>query len=184
MGRKQTKETRTRISNSMRGRLTGHAKNTKGKLLVPLVQRICKNPNCSIVFECHRWRPNKYCSIKCACYNNGGLRPNAGKKGEWYFNKHQNKEVYLDSTWEVEFAKWLDKNEIVWERPTHFPWVDAHNKPHKYYPDFYLVESKKYYDIKNDYLIERDQVKINAVLAQNNIDLEILSRQKLDSMMH
>lgn len=183
MGRTQTQSTKEKISNALKGRLVGYSAITKGKKLFPLEKRKCQNPNCIIEFECERWKTKKYCSLKCASYNNGGLRPNCGKKGEWYFNKHQNKNVYLDSSWEVEFAKWLDGNNIPWHRPSYFEWTDTNNKKHKYWPDFYLTESNKYYDIKNDYLIKCDEVKIKSVIEQNSIVLEILSREKLDKMM-
>lgn len=183
MGRVQSQSTKEKISNSLKGRLVGNAALTKGKKLVPLEKRSCKNPNCAIEFECERWKAKKFCSSKCASYNNGGLRPNCGKKGEWYFNKHQDKNVYLDSTWEISFAQWLDKNEIHWTRPSYFTWIDEDNKKHRYWPDFYLTEEDKYYDIKNDYLIKLHEVKIKHVIEQNSINLEILSKEKLDKIM-
>lgn len=57
------------------------------------------------------------------------------------------------------------------------------NKKHKYWPDFFLVKSNKYYDIKNDYLIKLHETKIKNVIEQHKIDLEILSRKKLDDLM-
>jgi hypothetical protein len=183
MGRKQTKETREKISKALKGRLVGNAIYTKGKRIVPLETRKCKNPNCSKEFKCDRWRRKKYCNSKCASYNNGGLRANCGKKGSWYFCKYTNKDVYLDSTWEVEYAQWLDTNDVKWKRPSYFLWQDEFGKERKYYPDFYLIEENKYIDIKNDHLIKKHSHKIKNVIEAHSIDLEVIDRKKLDKIL-
>lgn len=179
MGRKQTEQTKAKISAKLKGRRVGAAASTYGKITVEL--RYCKT--CSQSFYVEPYKKKKYCSLKCASVNNGGLRYNCGKKGSWYFCKWTNTEVYLDSTWELEYVTWLDRNNIAWSRPSYFSWTDDEGKPRRYYPDFYLVKENKYIDIKNDYLIQRDEVKINKVVLTHKINLEVVNRKRLDEIL-
>jgi len=82
----------------------------------------------------------KTCSDTCKSIASVGIRTyqNGSRKPSWYFNKHQNKDVLLDSSWEVIVAKRLDELEIVWQRPKPIAWTDDLNKKRHYYPDFYL----------------------------------------------
>lgn len=61
--------------------------------------------------------------------------------------------------WEVEVAKWLDRNNIKWDRksikPFSYFWK---NGWHLYYPDFYLIDYDKYIEVKG-YETERDRCK-------------------------
>lgn len=171
-------KSRAKKSKKMKGTLFGYAKQTKGKLLIPLEKRICII--CQSEFFVHRWRPTKTCNRFCAASKNGGLRTNSGKKGSWYYCKWMDKNVYLDSTWEKEYVEWLDKNQIEWTRPSYFDWIDVNGKNRKYYPDFYLVRQNLFIDVKNDFLINRDEDKISRVLLKHKIDLKILSRKDLD----
>lgn len=52
------------------------------------------------------------------------------------------------SKWEVDVAKWLDKNKILWERkvkPSEYFWD---GRIHLYFPDFYLPTFDLYLEIK------------------------------------
>jgi len=180
MGRKQTESTKLKISESLKGRQVGYAAQVNGKSLVPIQEKICKN--CKQVFSVKRWRKTAYCSRTCGSSKNGGVRPNAGKRGAWYFCKEMSKNVYLDSTWEVEYATYLDKNDIRWVRPEYFVWIDSNSKMRKYYPDFLLIESQTYVDVKNDYLIKKDKEKISLVEQQNSVIINVLSRKDLDTL--
>jgi hypothetical protein len=66
--------------------------------------------------------------------------------------------VELDSTWELEYAKYLDKKKIKWKRNLiKFPY--HYNKKLCYYvPDFFLVKENIYVEVKG-YETERDQAK-------------------------
>ena len=154
-----------------------------GKIVVSRENRVCQNPNCQLIFIIERYTKRKYCSAKCSAWNNGGLRPNSGKHGSWYYCKHLNKDVYLDSTWELELAKWLDNQNITWSRGVSYKWIDTSKKEHKYYPDFVLIESGRILDIKNRFLEIRDKEKIERVMKQNKIVVEIINRSKLDEIL-
>lgn len=94
--------------------------------------------------------------------------------------------VQLDSSYEEEFAKDLDKNNIKWVRPDPFKYV-LNGEEHRYYPDFFLPEKNIYVDTKNDYLINHinprygisDIEKIQLVSKQNNIKIYILDKSNL-----
>jgi hypothetical protein len=105
------------------------------------------------------------CSRECQTIASVKIRsyPNGTRKPTWYFNKFENKEVELDSSWEVKLADWLTENNIEWARPKPIPWIDSKDKSHLYFPDFYLVEKNVYLDPKNKYAMSKDVEKMKVV---------------------
>ena len=85
--------------------------------------------------------------------------------------------VYLQSSYEIEFAKILDKLCINWSRPNPLNWIDSDGVSHRYYPDFKV--GTVYIDTKNDYLAIKDLPKITAVRTQNSIDLRIVTKKNI-----
>jgi hypothetical protein len=75
------------------------------------------------------------------------------KDGSWHTslakNLHYNYNgIDLHGSWEFLYAKWLDENQIKWRRPKEsFPY-NFENKERKYTPDFYLIDSNEYIEIK------------------------------------
>ncbi len=64
--------------------------------------------------------------------------------------------------WEVEAAKWFDRNGVLWERkiqPIEYVW---NSKTHLYFPDFYLPELDVYVEVKG-YETDRDRAKWSYV---------------------
>lgn len=109
------------------------------------------------------------------------------KLGGWYSSKRiEYNGIMLQSTYELEFAKDLDKNNISWIRPDFFLYK-LNGKDHRYYPDFYIESLNVYVDPKNDFLINNvnkrlgisDKEKINLVEKQNNIQIIILTKDEL-----
>lgn len=75
------------------------------------------------------------------------------------------KEVYLHSGLEKEFAEYLNEKNIKWRKPDPFSYkIDG--KEHKYYPDFYLIDEGKFIELKG-YFWKSDKRKMNAVINQN-----------------
>lgn len=113
----------------------------------------------------------KTCSTNCLTmakvlnrtYQNGSRKPC------WYFNKWENKEVMLESSWEVKVAEKLDYKNIKWIRPDPINWIDQEHKQRLYYPDFYLNDYNIYLDPKNPYCMDRDKIKIDYF--KNKINL-------------
>ena len=79
----------------------------------------------------------------------------------------------MDSSWEVNIAKWLDSKNIQWKRDRKiiFYWTDLEGKKRRYYPDFYLPDQNLYLDPKNKYKLEKDLFKLQKVIEENNITL-------------
>ena len=98
-----------------------------------------------------------YASTKSRTYQNGSRKP------VWYFNPYEDKDVLLDSSWEVKVADRLIVLGIEWTRPEPILWYDDEGKSHLYYPDFYLKEHDIYLDPKNPYCMEKDKVKMKKI---------------------
>ena len=71
--------------------------------------------------------------------------------GEWHAGKTKKFEyngIKLDGNWELQYAKFLDKNNVKWMRPTQSFQYEFEGKKHNYFPDFYLTELNEYVEIK------------------------------------
>lgn len=86
----------------------------------------------------------------------GKLNPMYGKKaahgkGYWH-NTWENEKVFLRSSWELAFAKYLDSKNIRYQvENKRFPikyFYQGMEKYGTYCPDFYLPDKDKYYEIK------------------------------------
>lgn len=96
----------------------------------------------------------------------------------------------LGSSYELQVAESLDKNNIKWTQCKKFKYYeenDINKKYHYYTPDFYLPEYDVYLDPKNDFLINnnnpslgyKDTDKIKWVELYNNIKIIILDKNHL-----
>lgn len=125
---------------------------------------------CNTPFYSKGWRNQrrKTCSDSCRTHLCVGIRsyPNGGKKLYKYFNIHEKLEITLESTWELDLAKWLDEHNIIWNRPSFIEWIDhSKNEPvtRNYYPDFYLPQFDLYLDPKNPYAMTIGKYKMEQV---------------------
>lgn len=105
----------------------------------------------------------------------GGYRENAGRSRKFKVLDSFGKECTLQSSYELEFSKILDENNIKWIRPSFLKYSDK-----KYFPDFYLPQFNVYFDTKNDYLIIKDAQKIASVIQENNIKLFIIRKDQIN----
>lgn len=85
------------------------------------------------------------------------------KEGTWHnsFSKsrtHEYKGVKLYGKWELEYAKWLDKNNVKWSRVEESFVYIFEGKEKQYTPDFYLIDEDCYIEIKG-YETEKDRAK-------------------------
>lgn len=113
----------------------------------------------------------KTCSRECqtkAIFKNRGYQ-NGSRKTYKYYNKYINKEVILESSWELKVAKLLDKLEIFWIRPDSLDWIDDSGVTRQYFSDFYLNEYDTYLDPKNPYCMELDKCKLKYIEERYNI---------------
>lgn len=114
----------------------------------------------------------KTCSEECKIEAQVGERTyqNGSRKPEYYYNENTDKEVLLESSWEVEVAELLDELNISWTRPDPVPWEDENGKEHYYYPDFFLPNHNLYLDPKNPYCMDRDEKKMERIEDKINIE--------------
>ena len=66
--------------------------------------------------------------------------------------------VDLHGKWELNYAKWLDKNQIKWQRCKDSFSYEFDGKTRRYTPDFYLIDTDEYVEIKG-YKTEKDDAK-------------------------
>lgn len=120
-------------------------------------------------------RTKQTCSDKCyrlLVGNNSRNNPHCG--GETGYKKFKYKDIWMDSSWEVDLAKWLDDNNITWKRSKKlymFLWTDESGHRRRYYPDFYLPDMNIYLDPKNKYKLKKDQYKLDKVIQEHRIVL-------------
>lgn len=111
-------------------------------------------------FQRHRWTIPEYREKMMKVMRQFGgprLRGGRSKFQDWYESPTAGR-VFLQSTYELEYAKRLDSQGISWVRnKKKFPYV-FEGKLKNYYPDFYLVDEDVYVEVKG-YQTERDLAK-------------------------
>lgn len=164
-----SEEQKLKTSKTLTGRKRTNIMTHNKSLITFLNCKICDS---SFYIRGHsKWNYRMTCSTECRTKNmmNKRTYQNGKRKTIYYFNKLQNKEVILESSWELTIAKLLDENNINWIRPEPIKWIDTNNKDHLYYPDFYLTDYDLYLDPKNPYCMEKDKEKINYVSNKINL---------------
>jgi hypothetical protein len=137
-----------------------------------LITSTCKI--CNIEFNPSLAKIRQTCSDICfrkLISINSTKNTNCG--GETNYKKFKYKDVWMDSSWEVTIAEWLDFNKIEWkrDRKLNFLWTDLNGNKRRYYPDFYLPDLNVYLDPKNKYKLNQDLFKLNQVIKENKINL-------------
>lgn len=130
-------------------------------------------------------RNKKTCGAEdCITFAKVGKRTyiNGTRNPTWFFNPFENKEVLLESSWEVEIANFLIQNNIKWIRPKFIKWIDSLGKTRRYFPDFYLPDYDLYLDPKNPYCMKRDKEKIEIISSKVSLivgDINTIKEQTL-----
>lgn len=151
-----------KISNALKGRRVGGATRKRNLISRPCVicggnfeswpSEISHKQTCGIAV-CKSIHRSNVLKGKCGGYRHGSNR----YKHQWYTSPSAGK-VYLDSSWEVAFAKHLDEQRIQWirnEEKFSYLWE---GKTLNYIPDFYIVDENEFVEIKG-YVTEKDKVK-------------------------
>lgn len=195
--KKSRKEINMKVSSSLSGR--GHSdlikicKKCFREFNIPYNKR--KQVYCSI--ECkdldQRIREKKICQVckkkltfnKRACSRECLSRDkdykrllsgnNRGGNCKWFdFIKKDGVLIKLQGTYELRFAKILDKLDSEWIKPTiwnrehQFEWTDSENITHWYTPDFWSPLFKKYFEIKG-YWTENQKDKKKFIEKIDNV---------------
>lgn len=98
----------------------------------------------------------------------------------YYLRKHDNVLVYLRSTYEYIFAKWLDKNNFIW-RIEETSFILSNGE--RYRPDFFIYENNKLLtiiEIKSRYFNKDNrEYKFHMFKEEYNIDCSLVTDIKL-----
>jgi hypothetical protein len=103
---------------------------------------------------------------------------------KWFsFKKKDGTTIKLQGTWELAFAKWADEKSMTFA--THkgrLAYVmDGQTK--SYYPDFFVEDWGCYVDIKNDYHMQLQKDKFQAIQSSNpNVKIRILGKEDLKQL--
>ena len=164
----KSKETRLKIGNSNKLIAASKPKKTTNNRKFCVLKwsncKICKN-----AFFQRSFGTKVTCSEECRVIASTKIRKyqNGSRKPEWYFNINEGKEVLLESSWEIEIAKFLDEHRIKWIRPKFINWFDEHKQKNRiYFPDFYLTDYDIYLDPKNPYCMSIDKHKMEQISKQ------------------
>lgn len=166
IGREQTQNTKNKISKSLATYNRVYANNrihtNKGQLKSYCVIHLNVCIICDKMFYVSsELKERKTCSYECSMIAKS--RNSLKTKITKYYNKYQDKIVYLQSTWELNIAIWLDENNIEWIRPSCISWIDSMGTKRKYYADFYLKQYNIYLDPKNAFAAKKEKEKIDAI---------------------
>ena len=116
-------------------------------------------------------RRGEECNFYGKCYHG---------KGGWYTNDET--KIWMRSTWELKFAKYLDLNNIQWTFEKNIFPIIYNDKKGTYRPDFYLIDLDLYVEIKGWW---RDDAKIKYTAFKEqykNIQIEIYDSKKLKEL--
>lgn len=111
-----------------------------------------------------------------------GIVPNWRKYGCWY--KGINGKIWMRSSWEPAFAKWMDDNEIEWQyEKKRFYVGEGEWNGVTYIPDFYLSDQGQYIELKG-WLDPKQKKKISKFRRMYpEIKFWILRRKHLKNIL-
>lgn len=142
----------TRDKISKSSRLFKHSEESKQKLSISMRKAVLKNPD------------------SYTASNVSGRTPIIFYNG-----------IKLKGSWEVETAKWLDRQQVKWTnfvRGFDYIWE---NSIHTYFPDFYLMEYNVYIEVKG-YERDRDRAKWGVVKNLIVLKKQEIARIKKDEL--
>lgn len=156
--------------------LKGYISSKKGKHFIKINDKLKEvgkyktitYNNCKICGNLFTWttkNTKSTCSEKCRIIAifKGRKYQNGKRKLIEFFNPFENKNIYLESSWELKIAELLISKNIKWIRPEPIKWIDSKDKEHFYFPDFYLESYDLYLDPKNPYCMEQDKEKMEQI---------------------
>jgi len=164
-----------------------HTKESKDKISNALIGKPRKPFTEATLLKMSKAQSGKYVSEET---REKLSKTHSGKKSHWYgkppaknsgygkrchYNSPLQGKVCFRSTYELKYAKYLDKKGILWkyEHKT----FELSNCT-TYTPDFFLVKNKKYREIKG-YMTEKAQEKIDLFQEEYNRNFKVLYREDL-----
>ena len=106
----------------------------------------------------------------------GGYRENSGRIEKSIYIKNGQR-IWLQGSWEVKMANFLDTNSIEWEKNRIGYKYIFNGREHLYFPDFYLKDYQVYVEVKG-YETERDRAK----WSQFPFKLIVIKKQEIQDL--
>lgn len=101
-------------------------------------------------------------------------------KTKYVNDPYTNKQVRLQSQLEIDFYNQLMESEILWTRPD-CVWYELDGKKRRYFPDFYLIDSDTYIEVKG-YWWNNDLEKMKLVKQYNpSMKIIVITKKELYS---
>lgn len=104
---------------------------------------------------------------------------------KWYnFTKNNGEVIKVQGTWELKYAEWLEKNNInyICHKGCIY-YKDENGKDRVYLPDFYLIDTDEYIDIKNLYIFNLHKNKFDNIKKSNpDIKIKLLFKEDLTKL--
>jgi len=160
--------------------------------------------NCGTKISYKSWKyGNKRCQKcahkilhknRCSCFICKAKRGETKGKNSAMFGRlvrHMSlikyKNIYMRSSWEVKYAKYLQKNHIQWRyEPKTFPLTYEIGfgkiKETTYTPDFYLSKTKEYIEIKGWWRDDAEEKFANFQQQYPNIKITVLMKPELQKL--
>lgn len=123
-------------------------------------------------------------SMKLAVKNNPDSYTSSNVCGRVKVEEYNGEKFH--GKWEIEVAKWFDRNNIKWIRkidPFNYFWNGGW---HLYFPDFYLPEYNLYVEVKG-YETERDRCKwsvIQNLIVLKSKEINLIKEDKFALVTH
>ena len=107
----------------------------------------------------HSQETKEIMSIKIRERYNSGWDSICGRAKKYKYTMKNGSIITVDGSWEYHVAEYLDKNNINWKRNTkRFEYINLQGNKSTYKPDFYLIDTKEYLEIKG-YETDLDRCK-------------------------
>lgn len=160
---------KNKISLSVSEYMKNNPQNTNNKKYCAVCFHKCTQ--CNNIILSHSTKPGRQtCSRECQINASVGHRTYInGRRKNIYYQHINGSTILLESSWELEIAKFLDEYKIDWIRPEYIKWVDSSGKIRNYYPDFYLPKYNLYLDPKNPYAMKQDVEKMKYISSKVKI---------------
>jgi hypothetical protein len=117
-------------------------------------------------------------------------RNNKGGRCKWFQVKNPKGDIFnVQGTWERDFSKVLNHLDESWikigigNKNHTYEWIDKNGNKHNYTPDFYSPKLNKYFEVKG-YWWGDDKEKMEYVLSQHNLNLEIVRKKELKNYLN
>jgi hypothetical protein len=145
-------------------------------------KKIKLKPGCEVLKLAHKegridyspWRTEKFRKNQSQF---GGLKENSGRCKHISYTKKDGTVVKIQGSWEEKLVKFLDDNNINWNRNRVGYKYLFENKEHLYFPDFYLMDYEIYVEVKG-YETDRDREK----WKQFPFKLHIVKKQEIQDL--